>query len=167
MPASLSSSELSSHQMAPARESDESGEDETGDALSTAYAALRQLRWRGEEGGGRGLRRRRRGVQLRSRPWRFLWWTSLCSSATSSSSLRVRAEIVSDSVHPQLAGPLLSCYRDVPAVQAVQEAQKIRGTGAVLGSCRYARCATTGPWSSTVAACWQLGRRQWGEEGGV
>ena len=35
--------------------------------------------------------------------------------------------------------------RRVPTVQTVQEAQKFHGTGAVLGSCRYARrCATTG-----------------------
>ena len=39
VPASPSSSELGSHQMAPARESDESGEDGTGDSLSAAYAA--------------------------------------------------------------------------------------------------------------------------------
>ena len=56
VPASLSPSELSSHQMAPPRESDESGEDETGDALSAA------LRLYGGCGGGRGERgpRRRR-----------------------------------------------------------------------------------------------------------
>ena len=47
----VESSELSSHQMAPPKESDESGEDEAGDALSTAYAALRRLRRR--RGGGR------------------------------------------------------------------------------------------------------------------
>ena len=40
--------------MAPARESDESGEDEAGDALSAAYEALRRLRRR--EGGGVGER---------------------------------------------------------------------------------------------------------------
>ena len=51
VPASLSSSELSCHQMAPARESDESGEDEAGDALSAAYVALRRLRQRWESGG--------------------------------------------------------------------------------------------------------------------
>ena len=33
----------------------------------------------------------------------------------------------------------------MPTVQAVQDAEKCRGTGAVLGGCRYARCrATTG-----------------------
>ena len=37
--------------MAPAGESDESGEDEAGDALSAAHAAFRRLRRRG--GGGR------------------------------------------------------------------------------------------------------------------
>ena len=41
--------------MAPAEESDESGEDEAGDALSAAYAALRRLRWR-REGRGEGRR---------------------------------------------------------------------------------------------------------------
>ena len=47
---SVSSSELSSHQMDPGGESDESGEDEAGDALSAACAALRRLRRR--RGGG-------------------------------------------------------------------------------------------------------------------
>ena len=56
VPASLSPSELSSHQMAPARESDESGEDEIGDALS---AALRLYGGCGGGRGERGLRRRR------------------------------------------------------------------------------------------------------------
>ena len=54
---SVSSFELSSHQMAPAEESDETGEDEAGDALSAAHVALRRLRRR-RGGRGRGLRRR-------------------------------------------------------------------------------------------------------------
>ena len=52
MPASVSSSELSSHQVAPAGEFDEL-EDEPGGALDTALADLQ--RWR------RGLERRRGG----------------------------------------------------------------------------------------------------------
>ena len=54
--------------MALVGESDESGDDEAGDALSAAAAALRRLRRR-EQGGERRLRRRRREVQLCSRPW--------------------------------------------------------------------------------------------------
>ena len=74
VPASPSSSELASHQMAPARESDESGEDGTGDSLSAAYAALRRLRRRegvGERAEAWAV------VQLCRSPWVSRLWTSL------------------------------------------------------------------------------------------
>ena len=112
--------------------------------------------------------------QLRSRPWRFLWWASLCSSVTSSSSLRARAEGASDSVHPQVVGPFLSCNRRVPTVQAVQEAQESHGTGASGWGCRYARrCATTGAGVQPVQAALSfhscsalaVGVAAWREEG--
>ena len=58
VPASPSSSELGSHQMAPARESDEIGEDGTGDSLSAAYRGFTAVAAAGGRR-GRGLRRGR------------------------------------------------------------------------------------------------------------
>ena len=104
-----SSSELGAHQVAPAGESDEPGE---GEATPCPVHMRLNSGCGGGEGLGQRAEARRQGCKLCSRPLRFLWWTSPCSSATSSSSLRVRAEGASDSVHPQLAGPYLSCNRD-------------------------------------------------------
>ena len=121
-------------------------------------------------GWGRVLRWRRRGVQLCSRPWRFLWWTSLCSSATSSSSLRVRAEGASDSVHPLHAGQ--SCCATVTrsqcqTVHKTAEIPQVRvqflvGVDMPVVVQRLApgsgQCMQL--WSSTVAVLWRWQRRR-------
>ena len=86
VPASVSPSELSARQLAPAGESDEL-EDEPGDALDAAVADTVVAEGFGEG----GLAEAEAVVQSSSpqtagRLWRLLWWASLSSSATSSSS---------------------------------------------------------------------------------
>ena len=97
--------------MAPAGESDESGEDETGDFLSAAYAALRR---RGRRGTGE---RAEAGVvvQLCRSPWVSRLWMSLSSSATSSCSPRSLTRMrLRFSSSPE-CGTYLLCCGDVYA----------------------------------------------------
>ena len=126
--------------MAPAGESDESGEDEAGGALSAAYVAL----WRfGGGGWGRGLRRRRRRVQLCRSPWVSQSWTSSCSPWSSTWwCLRFSS--------PPECGAFLLCCRD--SATCVEDC-RFHGTGAAMGSCRHARrCAATGAGVKSVQA---------------
>ena len=147
MPTSLSSSELSSHQMAPA-----------GSLMGQGRMRLvttRPLHMRPHSGSGeeeRGLRRRRGGGATVQKSVGIpvmdvlMLFSDKFQQSTSS-------KVASGSVHPLFVGPFLSCSRDVcPQCKLCRKPVFVQRQASGCSQCKQL-------WSSTVAVLWQSGRR--------